>query len=195
METPPRIIESEFRVSGRKPRYANHSTHRSMAKELPSTFDPDQLQRMIVTCRARLIEEPGDIGVRITLAWCLFFQALHYKHQQAFWQKLYAESEGLGDSFRESLKTLQAQMMKNAPDGHRLLKDSLMQAATVMQLSALPRERTVAAIIQELATLLGEEQAVAEVDIEAMMILNRVAKAIYSERGGKSRSSRDDSDI
>ena len=135
------------------------------------------------TYQARLLDEPGDIPTRVALAWCLLFQSLYQSHQQDFWRKLIAQSEGEDERFQARLLELRSSSVHSTPDARRLLKDSLLQAATAAQFCLHSDERANAAKIQELVTLLGEGKAVVEVEREATHILNRLARAIYANRG------------
>lgn len=153
-----------------------------MVPDQPILFDPAHLQDMNQTYRARLLDEPGDVSARLSLAWCLLFQALYQSHQQAFWQNLLATSDAEGEFFRNRLLSLRPHSQRAAQDARRLLKDSLFQAATASQLCEQPIERADTAKIQELVTLLGEGKAVVEMEREAGLILERLARAIYSNR-------------
>ena len=153
-----------------------------MVQDQPFLFDPAHLQDMNQTYRARLLEEPGDISARLSLAWCLLFQSLYQSHQQAFWQSLLATSETEGEFFRNRLLSLRPHTQRSAQDARRLLKDSLFQAATASQLCERPVERADTAKIQELVTLLGEGKAVVDMERETGLILQRLARAIYSNR-------------
>lgn len=165
----------------------NGSGKPTMTHEQSILSDTNNLQRLSAACRARLARDPCDLAARLALSWHLFFQALHQKHHQLFWNRLLASSELQSESFRDILLSLHAQTARHTPDARRLFHDSLMQASMVLQLSGEAHERHEAAKILELAGILGESQVAVEVDAEANKILSRVARAICAEKREKTR--------
>jgi hypothetical protein len=173
--------------------YSQQSPGRDYEQSIPpnpsEVSDAEHLQRMSAACRAHLDNHPEDLTTRLSLAWHLFFQALYYKYQQAFWNRLLSDSEQQEETIRERLHSFHIQITRASPDPRRLLKDSLMQASTVLQLGAEAHTRDEAAKILELAALLGDHLVVHEVDTEAGKILTRIARAIYAEKRDKTHLS------
>jgi hypothetical protein len=117
--------------------------------------------------RERLEKEPDDMNARLSLAWCLFLQALHQAGRESVAQALVAraeETETTDDSTHSLLD-------KNA---RALLREALQQAAAVRQLSPHPQDSTYMNLLQSLASLSGASQIVSGTEQEADRILSKL---------------------
>jgi hypothetical protein len=149
------------------------------------TFDISTLKRVEEIYRKRLVEEPGDMVARLSLAWCLFMQALHQAGQESLLAALAEAGKGQEMPLDEQASP--------APDhdSSELLTECLKQTITVMQLSPNPQDRTDVERIQALVRLSGEEEALSEAEEEAARILGEMSRAILRDTDvGRARSPR-----
>lgn len=133
-----------------------------MACDTPGV-NVDSLWRVERIYRNRLADEPSDMVARSGLAWCLFLQALHRAGEESTLEALVAAAGG----------ALNADASDR--DSRALLRDSLLNAATVLQLSPSDRERRDAERLQMLAELSGGLEAVAAARDNAHAILGQIA--------------------
>jgi hypothetical protein len=127
----------------------------------------DALRRVERVYRARLIDEPTDMVARLSLAWCLFLQALHRAGEE------------------RALATVTAlELAETVSDGGKraddLLSDCLRQAITVMQLSPDPNDRTEIEKLHSLVKISGGGQAISEAEQQAKRILEDIAREMQS---------------
>ncbi|MGV3720188.1 MAG: hypothetical protein ACO1SX_04690 [Actinomycetota bacterium] len=133
-----------------------------MGRETPGV-NVDSLWRVERIYRNRLADEPSDMVARTGLAWCLFLQALHRAGEESTLEAIVAAA---GGALRESA---------HDRDSRALLQDSMLNAATVLQLSPCGRERLDVERLQMLVELSGGLAAVAAARESAHEILGQIA--------------------
>jgi hypothetical protein len=148
-------------------------------------IEVEALRRVETLYRSRLLAEPGDMVARVSLAWCLFLQALHRAGEERMLHALVPGSENGAAS---------ASTPKRAANGHEdaetLVRDSLRQAVTVLQLSPDPRDRVDVERLQALITMSGGGQAVCDAEADAARILAEVSREIMRQDGQNGRLTR-----
>lgn len=132
----------------------------------------DSLWRVERIYRKQLIEEPGDTVARVSLAWCLFMQALHRAGQESTATPLLdvtippdtVESEPESDALHR--------------DSAHLLQECLRQAIAVIQLSPNPRDHSDVERLQSLIKLSGGEALLADAEEQARRILTQLTREL-----------------
>jgi len=137
-------------------------------------FDAAVLAKLEISYRLRLLEDPTDMNARVSLAWCLFLQAAHQAGQECLLSDFL---EGAGD---DRTVNLPVETMHHR-DANRILRDCLQQAITVSQLSSNEEDLSDIVKIQQLITLSGGEQAIAESEREAAHILAEITREVMRE--------------
>jgi hypothetical protein len=158
------------------------SRSQSSTDRQATRFDANSMQQGIAACRSRLDEDPGDLAARLALSWRLLFQSLYYQNQQSFWTDLLEQADRVDENLGAQLRGIQSETAGGCQDYRLLLRDSLMQAATVAQLSDRNSDRDEALRIRELVQMCGGGLAVEEADLASKRILGRIAKAVCSEK-------------
>jgi hypothetical protein len=146
-------------------------------------FDMDTLSQTEEAYSARLEQEPGDTGARLSLAWCLIIKALHRAGEEKIVARLVSAVDGLDE---ETSRQIQAALAPEATleqperDARALLKSSLHQAVMVVQLSRDPREKRDAEKLRALVHLSGGRQMIQESDDEAKRVLEEITQALLN---------------
>lgn len=133
-----------------------------MGRDIPGV-NVDSLWRVERIYRNRLANEPSDMVARSGLAWCLFLQALHRAGEESTLEAIVAAAGGALDESAHDR------------DSRALLQDSMLNAATVLQLSPCGRERLDVERLQMLVELSGGLAAVAAARENAHEILGQIA--------------------
>jgi hypothetical protein len=147
-----------------------------------SAFSADALKRVEEVYRKQLAADPADTVARISLAWCLFMQALLRAGQESVLAALVDASEGKDEQLSRAIRTI---LEQNAAE---LLDDCLRQTMTVKQLSSDPDAHVSAERIQTLVQLSGRGDAVSAAEDEAARILNEVTREVLSRQAPPRRS-------
>jgi hypothetical protein len=138
----------------------------------PSLLEVDSLKRVEHLYRTRLTSEPTDMIARVSLAWCLFMQALHRAGQESVLQQIVAAGETADPERRVS-------------DGREgssdLLRDCLRQAIMVIQLSPDQGDREDVERLHALVKLSGGDRALSEASEEAARILTDMTREILAQ--------------
>jgi|SRR5579871_5060316 len=142
----------------------------------PVACDIKALQQMERLYLKQLRENPHDLEIRLGLAWCLFMQAIHQSGRESISEAILAEGR-LADH-----QALYQEMGVFDQQAYRLLKDSLHQTFTIMQLSAQTPQDVEK--LHELIRLSGADQAVSEAESEALNILAKLAEDIFARTDG-----------
>jgi hypothetical protein len=142
----------------------------------------DALWRVERIYRKQLVEEPGNTVARVSLAWCLFMQALHRAGQE---------------SAVNSVLELALPADPGVSDGHSadrdsavLLQDCLRQALAVLQLSPDPRDHLDVERLQALVKLSGGAEILADAEEQAHRILTQLTREMMNSDVARSRRSR-----
>lgn len=139
-------------------------------------FDAASLKRVEQVYRKQLTDDPADPVARISLAWCLFMQALLRAGQESVLEALVERSEGPDESVDTTRRTIVDQ---NAAE---LLEDCLRQTMTVKQLSADPAAHLGAERLLALVKLSGGDSALNAAEEEAARILNEVTREVLGRQ-------------
>ena len=158
----------------------NSEASRMMSHQ-PQAFSLESLKHVEHVYRQQLVADPGDMMARISLAWCLFMQALHRAGQESIVAELAVASEGQGEELNSAIRSILDE------DADNLLKECMRQTITVMQLSSDPQDHTDAEKLQALIKLSGGGKAVSEAQAEGANILAEVTRQILNqgENSGK----------
>jgi hypothetical protein len=130
-------------------------------------------------CRKRLQEEPGDLGTRTALAWCLFSRALIEAGQQELLANLSRTRRG-----ESPVPAGGSRALLDGP-ARDVLKESLRQTLTVLQLSRTPADHEEAERLQRLIGLSAGEETVREAEAELSRMLAELAQAILRREDGR----------
>jgi hypothetical protein len=135
----------------------------------------DSLWRVERIYRNRLADEPTDMVARSGLAWCLFLQALHRAGEESSLEAIVTAAGGVLNGCTHDR------------DSRSLLRDSLLNAATVLQLSTGGRERLDVERLQTLVELSGGIAELTAARDNARDILGQIALELET---GPNRSPR-----
>lgn len=142
----------------------------------------DALWRVERVYRKQLLDEPGDTVARISLAWCLFMQAIHRAGQESTVTPVLELAIPAEPSDEDS------------PVGDRdsavLLQDCLRQALAVLQLSPDPRDRSDVERLQALVKLSGGSELLADAEEQSRRILTQLTREMMNTDAARSRRSR-----
>jgi len=152
-----------------------------LMSQQPPAFALESLKRVELVYRQQLVADPADMMARISLAWCLFMQALHRAGQESVLTELATASESEGGELGCAIQSILHE------DADELLKECMRQTITVMQLSADPQDHTDVVKLQELIKLSGGGKAVSEAEAEGATILAQVTREILNERDSSPR--------
>lgn len=139
-------------------------------------FPSDALKRVEAIYRRQLAEDPADPVARVSLAWCLFMQALLRAGQESVLEALVDATEGRRASFEETMRSV---LDQNAAD---LLEDCLRQTMTVKQLTSDPEAQVSAERILSLVRLSGGGPALNAAEDRAARILNDVTREVLGQQ-------------
>lgn len=142
----------------------------------------DALWRVERIYRKQLVEEPGNTVARVSLAWCLFMQALHRAGQES------AVNSILELALPADQPTGEGQATDR--DSAVLLQDCLRQALAVLQLSPDPRDRLDVERLQALVKLSGGAEILADAEEQAHRILTQLTREMMNTDAARSRRSR-----
>ncbi|MCC2669055.1 MAG: hypothetical protein K0Q72_1526 [Armatimonadetes bacterium] len=154
-------------------------------------FNVDALWRVERMYRQRLTDEPGDMVARVSLAWCLFLQALHRAGEENALTGIDSALEEAGIPITEMLE-LGEDDGEEGRAADRLLEDCLRQTVTVLQLSPDPRDRTDVERLQALIRLSGGEAAIADAEDQSRQILVQLTREMLNEGAASNRYRRVD---
>jgi hypothetical protein len=170
-------MDSEYRsITPKKPHALAADLSWSMSMDCSQPVcDIDVLIHMEQIYTSRLQKDPADMDSRLSLAWCLFMQALHQAGRESIpvprtTEGLEAELE-LGDHILSHLER----------ESSALLQDCLTQTFTVMQLSSKACNQQDVAKLQELVRLTGAREAVLKAEDEALRFLANLTRDILIE--------------
>jgi hypothetical protein len=138
----------------------------------PSTkdFEPTDLKRAEDTYREQLRSEPDDLALRLSLAWCLFMQALHRSGQEAVFT--YTQ-HACTDASAAVTPTDSATADRSA---NALLKDCLQQTYTIKHLSLREEERLEVARLHALVEMAGAQDLVIGAEVKSVQRLVALAR-------------------
>ena len=121
--------------------------------------------------RRRVDHDPMDMESRMSLAWCLFAQAMHHAGGESLLAVL-RESGAVHSSAREDVEF--------DHDARYLLRECLMQLVAVCELSSDPIDRANVDRLRYLVAASGAESALREADAEAERLLINMGRAVVS---------------
>ena len=148
------------------------------------SFEVESLERVERLYRSRLTTEPADMIARVSLAWCLFMQALHRAGQESMLREIVAAGAAV-----EPGRGAPAPACSGARSDD-LLRDCLRQAIAVTQLSSAPEARDDVERLHTLVKLSGGDRALSEASEEAARILMDVTREILGSADGDPRQPR-----
>lgn len=133
------------------------------------TVNVDTLWRVERIYRKQLQEEPGDTVARVSLAWCLFMQALHRAGQESTVSPL------LEVTCSHDHPEVEVETEVHERDSAHLLQECLRQTVAVLQLSPNPRDHSDVERLQTLVKLSGGESLLADTEDQARRVITRLA--------------------
>lgn len=145
------------------------------------TLKVDALWRVERLYRQQLVAEPGDTMARVSLAWCLFMQALHRAGQESTAPML------LELPVPPDTGELDPDPLARERDSAHLLQDCLRQTLAVLQLSPNPRDRTDVERLQALVKLSGGEALLADAEEQARRVLLQLTREMMEVDVASSR--------
>ena len=145
---------------------SRNKTVQPSSKYIEST----DLQRAENIYRARLRSQPEDMALRLSLAWCLFMQALHRSGQEAV-HGVYALAYINAPSV--DMETLD---WVDGRSANALLTDCLQQTYTVKHLSMHEEERVEVARLHALVELAGAQDVSTFAEEQCMQRLVELAR-------------------
>jgi hypothetical protein len=137
-----------------------------------ATFSIERLKTEERGHRSRVDREPLDMHSRMSLAWCLFIQAMHQAGRENLLSVL-RESGAVDEMPRE--KTLRLDR-----DAQHLLRECLKQLCAVCELSRNPNDLSEVERLRYLVTASGAEAALRETDDEASRWMAEMARAVVA---------------
>lgn len=146
------------------------------------TLKVDALWRVERIYRKQLVEEPGDTVARVSLAWCLFMQALHRAGQESTAPALLELPAAALDAVE-----LEPDPRARERDSAHLLQDCLRQTLAVLQLSPNPRDRTDVERLQALVKLSGGEALLADAEEQARRVLLQLTREMMEGDAASAR--------
>ena len=142
---------------------------------LPVVCDIEILHQKNIQYRQQIREDPGNLELRLGLAWCLFIQALHQAGRESILTGTSAVDEvGAAATVRRSTCLFDQ-------DAYQLLKSSLHETFTVMQLSVDTQGNEDVAKLHALIQLSGANAAFDEAQAEAMRVFTRLLHDIATQ--------------
>lgn len=121
------------------------------------------------TYREQLKSRPEDMAIRLSLAWCLFMQALHRSGQETILDYTVVHIQPPAeDTVRESGTTERS--------AHTLLKDCLHQTYMIKHLSLDADERLNVARLQSLVELAGAREIMVGAEEQSVQQLVALAR-------------------
>ena len=144
-------------------------------------FDAVSLKHVEHLYRSQLAEDPADPLARVSLAWCLFMQALLRAGQESVLQALVERGTAAEElSLEPAVTAAQAD-----PGAGELLEDCLRQTMAVKQISADPQVQRSAERLLALVRLSGGSPALTAAEEAAARILGDVTGQVLgrSRRG------------
>jgi hypothetical protein len=142
----------------------------------------DALWRVERIYRKQLVEEPGNTVARVSLAWCLFMQALHRAGQESAVNSVLELTLPADSAANDG--------QSSDRDSAVLLQDCLRQALAVLQLSPDPRDRLDVERLQALVKLSGGAEILADAEEQAHRILTQLTREMMNSDVVPSRRSR-----
>lgn len=147
------------------------------------TIDIENLLTVENRCRQQLGDNPIDMDARLSLAWCLFMQAVHEAGREArLPEEIEAPKNGTANGALNGKAADtgdEGARMAHRPAYH-LLRDCLNQTVTILQLSPHLQDQREAQRLQSLANLSGNEQAVLEANREGERIVEELTHDILN---------------
>jgi hypothetical protein len=138
-----------------------------------SVFHVETLKRVETVYRRQLQHDPADMVSRLSLAWCLFIQALHKAGQES-------ALTTLGEP-GDCCSAPSAENPAREQDAQQLLRDCLRQTIMIMQLSPDTRDQSDVRRLRALVKLSGAEQLLSEAEADATRLLQDVAAEIFRD--------------
>lgn len=163
-----------------------------------SVVEPEALSRAEAVYRQHLIHEPDDTVARLSLAWCLFMQALHQAGRESVLgvgsmvvEPLAGPSEvreGAGSrpicdgpAF-SGMRTGAAELDVNDPEARNFLLDCLRQTTAVVHLSRSAQDRRDVERLRALVRLCNGDEVMSAAEAEAVEILDGIAREMGRPR-------------
>lgn len=142
----------------------------------------DALWRVERIYRKQLAEEPANTVARVSLAWCLFMQALHRAGQES----------AVGPVLELALpaEPLAGEGASSDRDSAVLLQECLRQALAVLQLSPDPRDHSDVERLQALVKLTGGSEMLADAEEQSRRILAQLTREMMNTDAAHARRSR-----
>jgi hypothetical protein len=134
--------------------------------------DTDILRQLEAKHLEQLRNDPGNLDVRLGLAWCLFMHALHQSGKESMLSTLRSMEIPI------DLDSLPQRALTYDSEAYRLLKDSLHETFTVIQLDPQQEANEDVARLHALVRLSGAEQVFREAEDEATYVLARLIRDI-----------------
>ena len=126
-------------------------------------FDLCALQTAEVNYREHLLSQPDNLATRLSLAWCLFIQALHQSgHEAAIMYNGLAYEQALVPSVASD------HMVAERRNAQSLLHDCLQQTYIVKHLSTNDEDRTGVERLQVLVELAGAQEPATYAEAESL---------------------------
>lgn len=139
----------------------------------------DALRRVERIYRKQLVDEPGDTVARVSLAWCLFMQALHRAGQESTVTPVL--------ELAVPPEPVDGDPQKSDRDSAVLLQDCLKQALAVLQLSPDPRDRSDVERLQSLVKLSGGDALLADAEEQSRRILTQLTREMMNTDAARNR--------
>jgi len=144
-----------------------------------SSIRIDRLRNIEQAYRARVRHAPGDTHARLSLAWCLAFEAIYESGRENEQEVAWANGSG-----RSDLADTPPFLRPRTPrSGRALLRNCLRQIFAVELLSDRDDERAEATRLRDLIRLTGADSILHEAEARAERTLDRLAAALMSRQG------------
>lgn len=150
----------------------------SMSSFSSTIFDINALRRLEQEYRSRLLQEPGDTGARLNLAWCLVILALFKAGQEETLTLLMRAMSGSDEQAEEHLQNALQSTDSAERTAAALLRGCLQQITMVSHLSRDPQEKSDAKKLQDWIHFSGGREAVREADERGAQVLFSITHAI-----------------
>jgi hypothetical protein len=136
----------------------------------PKSINTADLQRAEHSYREQLRSQPDDMGLRLSLAWCLFVQALHQSgHESAFGNYAVAYC-------RAPAADINSTPSKADRSADALLRDCLQQTYTIKHLSMQEDERLEVARLHALVEMAGAQDLSIGAEEQSLQRLANLAR-------------------
>jgi len=145
-----------------------------MSHALP-VVEPEALSRAEAVYRQHLTHEPQDTVARLSLAWCLFMQALHQAGRESALGRVPVAPVPLPPP-QESPSAVD-------PEARQFLLDCLRQTTAVVHLSQSAQDRRDVEKLRALVRLCNGDEVMSAAEAEAVRILDEITREISHSPG------------